>query len=143
MHITSVQLTQILTTMQIVKAFKSLVPSIELTNDETRTSHLVGTWTDNQGYRDQHTLSFRYVRNSEKLAAEKGTPNLKTKDIEYRDEWGNTHVLTAQRAKDIMRLAENISQQANALADLYDEAGITPEEILGKNSMIDIQANPA
>jgi hypothetical protein len=41
-----------------------------------------------------------------------------------------------------MRLAENISQQANALADLYDEAGITPEEILGKNSMIDIQANP-
>ena len=80
MHITSVQLTQILTTMQIVKAFKSLVPSIELTNDETRTSHLVGTWTDNQGYRDQHTLSFRYVRNSEKLAAEKGTPNLKTKD---------------------------------------------------------------
>ena len=129
--------------MQIVKAIKSLVPSIELTNDENRTSHLTGTWTDNQGYRDEHKLSFRYVRNSEKLAAEKGTPNLKTKDIEYRDEWGNTHVLTAQRAKDIMRLAENISQQANALADLYDEAGITPEEILGKNSMIDIQANPA
>ena len=54
--------------MQIVKAIKSLVPSIELTNDENRTSHLTGTWTDNAGYRDEHKLSFRYVRNSEKLA---------------------------------------------------------------------------
>ena len=128
---------------KIVKAFKSLVPSIELTNDENRTSHLTGTWTDNQGYRDQHKLSFRYVRNSEKLASLKGKPNLKTKDIEYTDEWGNKHVLTAQRSREIMLLAQSISEQANALADLYNESGITPEEILGQNSMIDIQANPA
>ena len=81
--------------MQIVKAIKSLVPSVELTNDENRTSHLTGTWTDNAGYRDEHKLSFRYVRNSEKLARMHGKPNMKTKDIEYTDEWGNKHVLTA------------------------------------------------
>ena len=143
MHSFNQTLIQFLTTMQIVKAFKSLVPSIELTNDENRTSHLTGTWTDNQGYRDEHKLSFRYVRNSEKLAALNGKPNLKTKDIEYIDEWGNKHVLTAQRSKEIMLLAESVSKQANALADLYEEAGIMPDEVLGVNNLIDVQANLA
>jgi hypothetical protein len=143
MHSFNQTLIQFLTTMQIVKAFKSLVPSIELTNDENRTSHLTGTWTDNQGYRDEHKLSFRYVRNSEKLAALNGKANLKTKDIEYIDEWGNKHVLTAQRSKEIMLLAESVSKQANALSDLYEEAGITPDEILGVNNLIDVQANLA
>jgi len=124
--------------MQIVKAIKSLVPSIELTNDENRTSHLTGTWTDNAGYRDEHKLSFRYVRNSEKLARTHGKVNLKTKDIEYKDECGNTHVLTAQRAKEIMTLAETIAEEANALADIYQASNIAPHDIL-----IDIQANPA
>jgi len=124
--------------MQIVKAIKSLVPSIELTNDENRTSHLTGTWTDNAGYRDEHKLSFRYVRNSEKLARMHGKPNMKTKDIEYTDEWGNKHVLTAQRAKEIMVLAESIAEEANALSDLYEAADIKPDDIL-----LDIQANPA
>ena len=124
--------------MQIVKAIKSLVPSIELTNDENRTSHLTGTWTDNAGYRDEHKLSFRYVRNSEKLARMHGKPNMKTKDIEYTDEWGNKHVLTAQRAKEIMILAESIAEEANALSDLYEAADIKPDDIL-----LDIQANPA
>ena len=124
--------------MQIVKAIKSLVPSVELTNDENRTSHLTGTWTDNAGYRDEHKLSFRYVRNSEKLARMHGKPNMKTKDIEYTDEWGNKHVLTAQRAKEIMVLAANIAEEANALSDLYEAADIKPEDIL-----LDIQANPA
>ena len=124
--------------MQIVKAIKSLVPSIELTNDENRTSHLTGTWTDNAGYRDEHKLSFRYVRNSEKLARMHGKPNMKTKDIEYTDEWGNKHVLTAQRAKEIMILAESIAEEANALSDLYEAADIKPDDIL-----VDIQANPA
>ena len=141
MHSFNQTLIQFLTTMQIVKAFKSLVPSIELTNDENRTSHLTGTWTDNQGYRDEHKLSFRYVRNSEKLAALNGKANLKTKDIEYIDEWGNKHVLTAQRSKEIMLLAESVSKQANALTDLYEAAGITPDEILGANHLIDVQAN--
>jgi len=124
--------------MQIVKAIKSLVPSIELTNDENRTSHLTGTWTDNAGYRDEHKLSFRYVRNSEKLARMHGKPNMKTKDIEYTDEWGNKHVLTAQRAKEIMVLAESIAEEANALSDLYEAADIKPDDIL-----LDIKANPA
>ena len=124
--------------MQIVKAIKSLVPSVELTNDENRTSHLTGTWTDNAGYRDEHKLSFRYVRNSEKLARMHGKVNLKTKDIEYKDEWGNTHVLTAQRATEIMTLAETIAEEANALADIYQASNIAPHDIL-----IDIQANPA
>jgi len=124
--------------MQIVKAIKSLVPSVELTNDENRTSHLTGTWTDNAGYRDEHKLSFRYVRNSEKLARMHGKPNMKTKDIEYTDEWGNKHVLTAQRAKEIMVLAESIAEEANALSDLYEAADIKPDDIL-----LDIQANPA
>ena len=124
--------------MQIVKAIKSLVPSIELTNDENRTSHLTGTWTDNAGYRDEHKLSFRYVRNSEKLARMHGKPNMKTKDIEYTDEWGNKHVLTAQRAKEIMILAESIAEEANALSDLYEASDIKPDDIL-----LDIQANPA
>ena len=143
MHYTNPTLINLLTTMQIVKAIKSLVPSIELTNDENRTSHLTGTWTDNQGYRDEHKLSFRYVRNSEKLAALNGKANLKTKDIEYIDEWGNKHVLTAQRSKEIMLLAESVSKQANALTDLYEAAGITPDEILGANHLIDVQANLA
>ena len=124
--------------MQIVKAIKSLVPSIELTNDENRTSHLTGTWTDNAGYRDEHKLSFRYVRNSEKLARMHGKVNLKTKDIEYTDEWGHKHVLTAQRAKEIMVLAESIAEEANALSDLYEAADIKPDDIL-----LDIKANPA
>lgn len=124
--------------MQIVKAIKSLIPSVELTNDENRTSHLTGTWTDNAGYRDEHKLSFRYVRNSEKLARMHGKPNMKTKDIEYTDEWGNKHVLTAQRAKEIMLLAESIAEEANALSDLYEAADIKPDDIL-----VDIQANPA
>lgn len=124
--------------MQIVKAIKSLVPSVELTNDENRTSHLTGTWTDNAGYRDEHKLSFRYVRNSEKLARMHGKPNMKTKDIEYTDEWGNKHVLTAQRAKEIMLLAESIAEEANALSDLYEAADIKPDDIL-----LDIKANPA
>ena len=72
-----------------------------------------------------------------------GKPNMKTKDIEYTDEWGNKHVLTSQRAKEIMHLAESISQEANGLADLYNEAGISPKEILGELDMIDIQVNPA
>ena len=143
MHYTNPTLINLLTTMQIVKAIKSLVPSIELTNDENRTSHLTGTWTDNAGYRDEHKLSFRYVRNSEKLARMHGKPNMKTKDIEYTDEWGNKHVLTSQRAKEIMHLAESISQEANGLADMYNEAGISPKEILGELDMIDIQVNPA
>lgn len=124
--------------MQIVKAIKSLIPSVELTNDENRTSHLTGTWTDNAGYKDEHKLSFRYVRNSEKLARMHGKPNMKTKDIEYTDEWGNKHVLTAQRAKEIMLLAESIAEEANALSDLYEAADIKPDDIL-----VDIQANPA
>ena len=131
--------------MQIVKAIKSLVPSVELTNDENRTSHLTGTWTDNAGYRDEHKLSFRYVRNSEKLARMHGKPNMKTKDIEYTDEWGNKHVLTAQRAKEIMLLAKcngftdkKIAEEANALSDLYEAADIKPDDIL-----LDIKANPA
>ena len=143
MHSFNQTLIQFLTTMQIVKAFKSLVPSVELTNDENRTSYLTGTWTDNQGYKDEHKLSFRYVRNSEKLAAIYGKPNQKTKDIEYIDESGNKHVLTAQRSKEIMLLAESISKQANALADLYEEAGITTAEIFGANQMIDVEANLA
>jgi len=138
MHYYNPTLINFLTTMQIVKAIKSLVPSIELTNDENRTSHLTGTWTDNAGYRDEHKLSFRYVRNSEKLARMHGKPNMKTKDIEYTDEWGNKHVLTAQRAKEIMVLAESIAEEANALSDLYEAADIKPDDIL-----LDIQANPA
>ncbi len=140
MHSLNSTLINLITTMQIFKAFKSLVPSIELTNDSSKTSHLVSTWTDSQGYRDEHKLSFRYVRNSEKLASLKGKPNLKTKDIEYVDEWGNKHVLTAQRAKEIIRLAQSISEQAGALADLYEEAGITTSEILGNNNLIEIKA---
>ena len=42
-----------------------------------------------------------------------------------------------------MLLAESISKQANALADLYEEAGITTAEIFGANQMIDVQANLA
>ena len=42
-----------------------------------------------------------------------------------------------------MHLAESISQEANGLADLYNEAGISPKEILGELDMIDIQVNPA
>ena len=63
---------------------------------------------------------------------------MKTKDIEYTDEWGNKHVLTAQRAKEIMILAESIAEEANALSDLYEAADIKPDDIL-----LDIQANPA
>ena len=57
---------------------------------------------------------------------------------EYKDEWGNTQVLTAQRATEIMTLAETIAEEANALADIYQASNIAPHDIL-----IDIQANPA
>jgi len=56
---------------------------------------------------------------------------------------GNRTAKNAEKTYKSSEFGTHAQYKANALADLYEEAGITPEEVLGVNQMIDVQANLA
>ena len=68
MHYSNPTVVTFITTMQIVSAAKSLIPSFQAYSDDDKRYHLGLTWTDDKGLRDEHKLELRYTRNSEQLA---------------------------------------------------------------------------
>ncbi len=122
-----------ITTMQIVSAAKSLIPSFQAYSDDDKRYHLGLTWTDDQGLRDEHKLDLRYTRNSEKLALQ-GEPQ-PDGSWKYVEPNGNEHVLTSERAKQFLHITHKNAMVANAMVDKLKKAGM--------QETIDAIANPA
>mgnify|MGYP003342481708 FL=1 len=120
--------------MQILAAFKHLIPEIHAFSDEEKRYHLGATWTDQNGLRDMHNLELRYVHNSERLALQ-GQPQ-PDGSWRYEEPNGCVHTITPERAKQFM---EQTQMHANIMCSMLDKL---KEE--GINSpMVDATVNPA
>mgnify|MGYP003126171230 CR=1 FL=1 len=122
MHYSNPTVVTFITTMQIVSAAKSLIPSFQAYSDDDKRYHLGLTWTDDKGLRDEHKLELRYTRNSEQLAL-KGEPQAdgSWKHVEPN---GNEHVLTSERANQFMKLTHKNAMVMNEMLTKLEKAGM-------------------
>jgi hypothetical protein len=120
--------------MQIFAAFKHIIPEFHAFSDEDKRYNIGATWTDGDGLRDFHNLEMRYVRNSERLALQ-GEPQ-PDGSWKYVEPNGNTHVISADRAKHFMEQTQAHASIMVGMLDKLREAGVLDE-------MLDTTAEPA
>ena len=133
MHYSNPTVVTFITTMQIVSAAKSLIPSFQAYSDDDKRYHLGLTWTDDKGLRDEHKLELRYTRNNESLAIQ-GEPQLDG-SWKYVEPNGNEHVLSSERAKQFLHVTVKNAVIVNAMVDKLKQAGM--------QETIDAIPNPA
>ena len=120
--------------MQILAAFKSIIPEIHAFSDEEQRYNIGATWTGVDGLRDYHNVELRYIRNSERLALQ-GDPQ-PDGSWRYVEPDGTTHTIAAERAKQFM---EQTQQHASIMVGMIDklrESGVL-------NQPVDTTAKPA
>jgi hypothetical protein len=103
--------------MGILNVFKCIIPEFHAYSDEDKRYNIGATWTDSSGFRDFHNLEVRYVRNSERLAIENGTP-MPDGSWQYTEPSGAVHTMSAERAKQFM---EATHQHATILCTMLDK----------------------
>ena len=101
--------------MQILAAFKSLLPEFHAYSDLDSRYHLGATWTANDGLKDYHNLELRYVHNSERLALQ-GDPQ-PDGSWRYVEPTGAVHTINAERAKQFM---DQTHQHATIMCNMLD-----------------------
>lgn len=114
--------TYLLNTMQILAAFKSVIPEFHAFSDEDNRYNLGATWTAPDGLKDYHNLELRYVHNSERLALQ-GDPQ-PDGSWKYTEPNGCTHTITADRAKHFMEQTHQHATIMCAMLDKLKEAGV-------------------
>ena len=108
--------------MQILAAFKHLIPELHAYSDQDKRYNLGLTWSDQDGLTDCHNLEFRYVRNSERLALQ-GQP-MPDGSWQYVEANGTVHTITADRAKAFMDKTHEHATVMCAMLDKLREAGM-------------------
>jgi len=108
--------------MQILAAFKSVIPEFHAFSDEDNRYNLGATWTAPDGLKDHHNLELRYVHNSERLALQ-GDPQ-PDGSWKYTEPNGCTHTITADRAKHFMEQTHQHATIMCAMLDKLKEAGV-------------------
>ena len=120
-------------TMQILAAFKSVIPEFHAFSDEDNRYNIGATWTAPDGLKDYHNLELKYVHNSERLALQ-GDPQ-PDGSWRYVEPSGAIHTITAERAKHFMEQTHQHATLMCAMLDKLKESGIV-------GPMVDAQANP-
>ncbi len=126
--------TYLLNTMQILAAFKSIIPEFHAFSDDDNRYNLGATWTAPDGLKDYHNLELRYVHNSERLALQ-GDPQ-PDGSWRYTEPNGCVHVITADRAKHFMEQTQAHATIMCGMLDKLKETGIV-------GPMVDAQAQVA
>lgn len=126
--------TYLLNTMQILAAFKSIIPEFHAFSDDDNRYNLGATWTAPDGLKDYHNLELRYVHNSERLALQ-GDPQ-PDGSWRYTEPNGCVHVITADRAKHFMEQTQAHATIMCGMLDKLKETGIV-------GPMLDAQAQVA
>lgn len=120
--------------MQILAAFKSIIPEFHAFSDDEQRYNIGATWTAPDGLRDYHNVELRYIHNSERLALQ-GEPQ-PDGSWKYVEPTGSVHTITAERAKQFM---EQTKQHATIMCSMIDklrESGLFDE-------LVDTTASPA
>lgn len=102
--------------MQILAAFKHLIPELHAYSDDDKRYNLGATWTAPDGLQDFHNLELRYVHNSERLALQ-GDPQLDG-SWRYIEPNGSVHTISAERAAKFM---DDTNRHANIMCDMLDK----------------------
>jgi hypothetical protein len=120
--------------MQILAAFKSIIPEFHAFSDDDNRYNFGATWTAPDGLKDYHNLELRYVHNSERLALQ-GDPQ-PDGSWRYVEPNGCVHVITADRAKHFMEQTQAHATIMCGMLDKLKETGIV-------GPMVDAQAQVA
>jgi len=108
--------------MQILAAFKSVIPEFHAFSDDDNRYNLGATWTAPDGLKDYHNLELRYVHNSERLALQ-GDPQ-PDGSWRYTEPNGSVHTITADRARHFMEQTHAHANIMCAMLDKLKESGI-------------------
>lgn len=128
------QFTYSIHTMQILAAFKSIIPEFHAFSDNENRYNLGATWTAPDGLKDYHNLELRYVHNSERLALQ-GDPQ-PDGSWKYTEPNGQVHTITPERAKHFMEQTHQHATIMCAMLDKLQEAGVM-------QPVVDTQVQPA
>jgi hypothetical protein len=121
-------------TMQLLAAFRHLIPEFHAYSDAEQRYNIGATWTAADGLCDYHNLELRYIRNSERLALQ-GKPQ-PDGSWQYVEPNGCVHTMSADRARAFM---QQTHEHANIMCNMLDrlrEAGLMDEAV-------DTSAEPA
>jgi len=120
--------------MEILSAFKHLIPEFHAYTDDEQRYNLGATWTAADGLKDYHNLELRYVRNSERLALQ-GDPQ-PDGSWKYVEPNGNVHIMSADRARMFMEQTHAHATIMCTMLDRLKEAGLMDQAV-------DTNAQPA
>ena len=120
--------------MQILAAFKHIIPEIHAFSDEDKRYHLGATWTDKDGLRNMHNLEVKYVHNSERLALQ-GDPQ-PDGGWRYVAPDGAIHTMSAERARAFMEQTHAHATLMCGMLDRLKENGMLDQ-------VVDTQAQAA
>lgn len=121
-------------TMQILAAFKSVIPEFHAFSDDDNRYNLGATWTAPDGLKDYHNLELRYVHNSERLALQ-GDPQ-PDGSWRYTEPNGSVHTITADRARHFMEQTHQHATIMCAMLDKLRESGVM-------EPVVDTEVQPA
>lgn len=113
--------------MQILAAFKSIIPEFHAFSDDDNRYNLGATWTAPDGLKDYHNLELRYVHNSERLALQ-GDPQ-PDGSWKYTEPNGCVHVISADRARHFMEQTQVHATIMCGMLDKLKESGVLTEPI--------------
>jgi hypothetical protein len=117
--------------IQILSAFKHLIPEFHAFSDEEQRYNIGATWTAQDGLQDYHNVELRYVRNSERLALQ-GTPQ-PDGSWKYTEPTGRVHTMTAERARAFMEQTHHHATIMVGMLDKLKESGAL-DEIIDTNA---------
>lgn len=120
--------------IQMLAAFKHLIPEFHAFSDKEQRYNIGATWTAADGLQDYHNFELRYVHNSERLALQ-GDPQ-PDGSWRYVEPNGCVHTITAERAKHFMEQTHAHANIMCAMLDKLKESGIT-------GPMVDAEAQVA
>lgn len=120
--------------IQMLAAFKHLIPEFHAFSDEEQRYNIGATWTAADGLQDYHNLELRYVRNSERLALQ-GDPQ-PDGSWKYTEPTGRVHTMSAERAKAFMEQTHHHATIMCGMLDRLKDAGLM-------EPVVDTDAQPA
>ena len=116
------------------EAFKTLIPQPHCTMDEEARYNIGLTWIDREGLTDRHNLQVKYIRNSERLAVERGEPQ-PDGSWRYIESSGMVHTMSAERVNAFFKKTQENAIIMSAMIDKINAAA--------DQQTVDTKAQPA